>query len=361
MTQEKSRLAPSTTFFINIVGIVVIFIVLKELQEIFIPFVIAYFLFFVFSPVNKYLEKKKIPNSVAIILDICIIIFVFGGISSVLVDSFTRLSQEIPQYEQKLNDIVSTTASSWGVKDAAFTHFKIAEILKGIDYKLLAGNLFTSTFTLLGTMLFVLFFFIFVLTGHKDIYAAIKKWYLKSHLNGESSPDTISRKEKENLLHHTLLEITEQIQNYVITKFVISLLVGIATAVILLLFKVDFVIVWAVLTFLFNFIPNIGALIAVILPVIIAMIQHGSIGYALILAAVLIVIHNIFGNIVEPKIFGKRLGMNPLVILLSLLLWGYIWGIVGALLSVPLTAILKIIISRSDSPNLQFLNDLMSD
>ena len=91
-----------------------------------------------------------------------------------------------------------------------------------------------------------------------------------------------------------------------------------------------------------------------------ALVQFESVPYALIIAAIIVVLQNIIGNLIEPKIFGDKLGLNPLVILLSLLLWGYVWGIVGILLSVPLTAIIKIIISRSDSPNLKLLNDLMS-
>jgi predicted PurR-regulated permease PerM len=70
-------------------------------------------------------------------------------------------------------------------------------------------------------------------------------------------------------------------------------------------------------------------------------------------------VQNIIGNILEPKILGNRLGLNPLIILLSLLVWGYIWGIAGMFLSVPLTAVIKIIISNSSSNNLQFLSDLM--
>ncbi|MEI7810872.1 MAG: AI-2E family transporter [Ignavibacteria bacterium] len=387
MEQNKSHFSASTAFFINLMGIVVIFMLLKELSEIFVPLVIAYFLFFVFMPLNNLLTKKKIPQAVQIVVDLLIIIILFGGISSVIIDSFSRLGQELPGYETKLNDIVSNTAASFGVKDPHFLNFRISNVLTGLDYGLLAGNIFSSTFSLIGTIFFVLFFFIFVFTGHTNIYKAICKRYLISHINSTElnkthkerttlteTPDKMKteeiitetegnnelNKKKEILLQDTLQEITNQIQKYVTAKFAISLAVSISTGIVLLLFKVDFVIVWSVLTFSLNFIPNIGSLIAVALPFLIALVQFGSAGYALMIAAILIIIHNIFGNIIEPKIFGRRLGLNPLVILLSLLLWGYIWGIVGALLSVPLTAILKIIISRSDSPNLQFISDLMS-
>ncbi|MGE5432847.1 MAG: AI-2E family transporter [Syntrophomonadaceae bacterium] len=380
MLQEKSRFSTSSAFFLNVIGIVVVFIVLKSLAEIFIPFIIAYFLFFVFSPFNNYLERLKVPASAAVILDIFIIIIVLGSFSSVIVNSFSRLGEAMPGYEAKLNQIVSSTAGSMGIKDKQFLNFRITNLLQRIDYGPLAGNVFSSTFSFLGSFLFVLFFFIFIMSGHKNIYGAIKRRYLLSHLpeelkgadteagsglqganpaSGQISEKYRARREKEQTLQSTFQEITDQIQKYVIAKFIISLLVGVATAIVLLLFGVDFVVVWAVITFLFNFIPNIGSLIATVLPALMTLVQYGSIGYALIVAAVLVVLHNVFGNVVEPRIFGHRLGLNPLVILLSLLLWAYIWGIVGAILSVPLTAIIKIIISRLDSPNANFFNDLM--
>ncbi|HEX2867252.1 MAG TPA: AI-2E family transporter [Ignavibacteriales bacterium] len=380
MPQEKSHFSASSAFFLNVIGIVVVFIVLKSLAEIFIPFVIAYFLFFVFSPLNTFLENKKVPSSVAIVLDILIIIVVLGSFSSVIVNSFSRLGEALPGYEAKLNQIVSSTAGDMGLKDKQFLNFNITKMLATIDYGPLAGNLFSSTFSFLGSFLFVLFFFIFIMTGHRNIYGAIKRRYLSSHMpedlktpdvEREAASKNIStgsqqvsekyraRREREQTLQSTFQEITDQIQKYVIAKFIISLFAGIGTGIILLLFGVDFVVVWAVITFLFNFIPNIGSLIATVLPALMTLVQFGSIGYALIVAAILVVLHNVLGNVVEPRIFGHRLGLNPLVILLSLLLWGYIWGVVGAILSVPLTAIIKIIISRMDSPNANFFNDIM--
>ncbi|MCU7495263.1 MAG: AI-2E family transporter [Ignavibacteria bacterium] len=380
MLPEKSRFSASSAFFVNVIGIVVIFIVLKSLAEIFIPFVIAYFLFFVFSPLNNYLERLKVPSWLPVFLDIMIIIVVIGSFSSVILNSFSRLGEALPGYEAKLNQIVSTTAGSMGVKDKQFLNFKLMNLLQKIDYGPLAGNVFSSTFSFLGSFLFVLFFFIFIMSGHKNIYSAIKRRYLKVHMpeelrtsdqeaeaasrgssqaSAQISEKYRARKERELNLQSTFQEITDQIQKYVIAKFIISLIVGIATGVILLIFGVDFVVVWAVITFLFNFIPNIGSLIATVLPAIMTLVQFGSIGYALIIAAILVVLHNIMGNVLEPRIFGHSLGLNPLVILLSLLLWGYIWGIVGAILSVPLTAIIKIIISRVDSPNANFFNDIM--
>lgn len=356
MNDGKLKLSNSTSFFIDAIGIVVIFIVLKELQNIFIPLLIAYFLFFVFSPLNTLLGKYKIPLSVLVILDLLIIIFLFGGITSVIIDSFSRFAQQLPQYEIKLNSIVSSTALSLGMKDPKLTNFQVSNILSDIDFGLIAGSLFSSTFSFLGTLLFVIFFFIFVVTGHQNFYKALSKRYLKSKHDKEE----VSIKNEENILKNTFKEITDQVQRYVLTKFLTSVLSGVTVGVILWIFGVDFVIVWAACAFLLNFIPVVGSIIAVALPVLMALVQFESVSYALLIALIIIVVQNTIGNFLEPKIFGNKLGLNPLIILLSLLLWGYIWGIVGVLLSIPLTAIIKIIISRSESPNLKLLNDLMS-
>ena len=167
--------------------------------------------------------------------------------------------------------------------------------------------------------------------------------------------------QREIKLRRTFKDITEQIQRYVVTKFLISLTMGLLFGIILWLFGVEFFIIWALFAVLLNFIPNIGSVIAVIFPSIMALIQYQSFGYAIIIAGILIVFQNIVGNLIEPKIFGNRLGLNPLVILISLLLWGYIWGIVGMFLSVPLTAVIKIVISNSHNKNMRFITNLMDN
>ena len=138
-----------------------------------------------------------------------------------------------------------------------------------------------------------------------------------------------------------------------------SLLTALTVGIVLWIFDIDFLVVWVVLTFLLNFIPNIGSVLAVIFPTLIALVQYESFGYAILVAGIVTGVQNIYGNLIEPKIMGDKLGLNPLVILLSLLLWGYIWGLVGMFLSVPITAVIKILVSDSKSPNLKFVNNLM--
>jgi predicted PurR-regulated permease PerM len=281
----------------------------------------------------------------------------------------------------KLNHIVSTTAISLHLKERLLIHFDISKILQSVNYTVLAGGIFSSTLSIVASGLLTLFFFIFISSGHNQIFEAIRMRYvekgvkstieqMKKQLKQGKDVNYSGYEENEALetltiqrelrLRKTFKDITERVQRYIITKFLISLTVGLVVGIILRLFNIEFFIIWATFAVLLNFIPNIGSVIAVILPSLMALVQYESFGYAILVAVVLIIVQNIIGNIIEPKIFGDRLGLNPLVILLSLLLWGYIWGIIGMFLSVPLTAIIKIIFSNSTSKNMRFITNLMS-
>lgn len=375
---------PVIKFFISVIGIVIIFFTLMELQHIFIPLVIAYFLFLMFEPLNNFLVKHSVPQFFTIILNLLIIIAVLFGISRVIIDSFTNLTGELPFYEQRFNNLISSTAVSLGIKDPIFSNFKVENILKNFDYRSFAGGLFSSTVSIFTASFFILFFFIFVSTGHYKLIDAIKHRFVEKNINNSIKKIKKDLKKKEgtslipveelrniekqklkeineSLIDNTFKVITYQVQKYIATKFFISLLSGLLTGLILLVFDVKFFIIWAALTALLNFIPNIGSVIAVIMPGLMALVQFESFGYALLICSIIIIVQNIIGNVLEPKIFGDSLGLNPLVILLSLLLWGYIWGIAGMFIAVPLTAVIKIIISNSTSKNLNFLSNLMSN
>lgn len=377
----KNGFSQSTNFFIAVIGIVIIGLMLKELSNIFVPFVIAYFLFFVFAPLNDRLKKIKVPLFTIILLDIIITFLFSWAVSQVLISSFLSFSNVMPVYEAKLNSIVRDTSLSIGITDPFFTEFSVQNIFERINYQSLVGGVFTSTFSVMGNILFILFFFVFVVLGHDLVYEVIRRRYveIKMNIKIKNLKDENSIQE-DNLEHTKLLDqkiteaqdqesakisdtfkaITLQIQRYVITKIGMNLGAGVSVGIVLSILGLDFAIIWGVFVFLFNFIPTIGSAVALIAPALMALIQNGSIGFALLIALIVAGLQTIFFNLLEPMILGKRLNLNPIVILFSVLIWGYIWGIVGMLLSVPLTAIIKIVLSNSESKKLHFISDLMS-
>lgn len=371
----------ASKFFIAVIGIVVIAITLRELSHIFIPFVIAFFLFFVFNPLNLFLEKNKIPLSLITLIDLFITIAVLYVVSKVVVDSFLGFADSLPEYVDKLSIVVRETALSAGISDPYFADFSFESIIEKINYSSLAGGIFSSTISLFGSILFVIFFFVFVLFGEKGVYDTIKKRYVISKIKPEikkikkkliEEVDTsenenaierqlkIEKEEREKKLENTFKTITDQIQKYIITKIFVNAGAGILVGFGLYLFGVDYPVVWGLFTFLFNFIPTIGSAFALILPVLFTILQFDSLGITIGVILFMITVQTVSFNLIEPIAIGKRLNLNPLVILLSVLIWGWIWGILGMLMSVPLTAVINIILANSDSKNLNFISELMS-
>jgi predicted PurR-regulated permease PerM len=376
----KKQTDSSVKFFITIIGLVVIGIVLRELSHIFIPLVIAIFLFFVFSPLNNWMDNKKIPMLFVTLIDLAIIFILLYGVGRIVVDSFLQFSEGLPIYGEKLSNMVRATSVSLGLTDPFFTQFSFDQLLAKLDIKNLAGGIFSSTVSLLGNILFVLFFFLFVLSGNETIYKAIKHRYvfkkvspelkeIKKNIQHSTATEDEQklldkfqqeRQTREQQLESTFKKITEQIQRYIIAKVGVNLLAGVVTTIVLSIVGVDYPIVWGLFVFLFNFIPTIGSAVALVFPVLFTLVQFDSVGTMILVLALMAGIQTLAFNVAEPMILGKRLNLNPLLILLSVLVWGYIWGIAGMLLSVPLTAIIKIIISNSTSPNMEFFAHLMS-
>ncbi len=371
---KKTTTDKSVKIFISAIGIIVIAATLKELQSIVIPFVIAYILHFALTPFNTWLSNKKIPLAIVIVVDLVLMIAISAGVSQLIVGSLMTLSADYEQYATKLNTIVRSTAQSLRIRDPFFASFSLQRIVARIDYKALAGGAFSSIFDVTGMALLIIFFFAFIVGGHHAIYSAFKRRFSSKNASPvddhthypesiEGTAEIGKPKDKTTYtvkLENTVKEITDQIQKYIITKLLVNLAAGIVVAVALWLLNVDYAALWGIFVFFFNFVPTIGAAVAFVFPALMALIQTGSWGFAGLTAGIVVLVQTIAFNFLEPMLIGRRLDMNPIVILLSVLIWGYLWGILGMLLAVPLTAIIKIMLSNSVDPNVKFIVDLMN-
>ncbi len=135
--------------------------------------------------------------------------------------------------------------------------------------------------------------------------------------------------------------VTSSLKRYILIKTLISALTGVLVGLFVRLMGVDFPVLWGLLAFALNFIPNIGSILAAVPAVLLAMIQFGA-GSALIVAGGYVAINIVVGNVIEPRVTGQGLGLSTLVVFLSLVFWGWVFGAMGMLLSVPLTMTVKI-------------------
>jgi predicted PurR-regulated permease PerM len=142
-------------------------------------------------------------------------------------------------------------------------------------------------------------------------------------------------------------EVAAKVQRYLALKTLISLATGVLISLWTHFLGLDFPLLWGLIAFLLNYVPSIGSIIAAVPAVLLAILQLGGIG-ALWVALGFVVTNLVLGNIVEPRLMGRTLGLSPLVVFLSLLFWGWLWGPAGMLLSVPLTVIAKILLESSE-------------
>jgi AI-2 transport protein TqsA len=136
------------------------------------------------------------------------------------------------------------------------------------------------------------------------------------------------------------------VQQYLMMKTLVSLVMGILSGIGVAIIGLDFPVLWGLTAFLFNYIPNIGPILAAIPALLLSLVQLG-LPSTLLVAALFLFLHLVLGNILEPQLFGRRLGLSPLVVWLSLIFWGWVWGPIGMLLSVPLTVIARIVFENS--------------
>ena len=139
---------------------------------------------------------------------------------------------------------------------------------------------------------------------------------------------------------HALRETASELRSFLLVKLGTSATTSLLAGLLCYFLKVDLPLLWALLAFLLNFIPTVGSIIAAIPPTFLALVLYGP-GTALAVAGGYVAINLVIGSLIEPRLMGEALGLSPLVVFLSMLLWGYLLGVVGALLSPTLTMFVK--------------------
>jgi AI-2 transport protein TqsA len=314
------------------------FYIMKELQSILLPFFIALIISLLFEPYYEWLKSKRIPGPVSLII-VIITIVVLANITSVFVfTSINAFTAQIPKYTEKSKHIAETFSANlnnWGVYNEYLKNsFDISKVVNGEAIAGIATNFFSSILSLFGNFVLILIYVIFLLSE----FGSIRRRILRAFSS-----------ERSRKIADILTDIFKDVKKYVVGKTLINLTYGIIVTIILWSFGVDFYIVWGFLAFMMAYIPNIGSMISTVLPFLTALIQFdGDFTKPIIILILMVVSANLIGNIVEPKILGDKLNLSPILLLLSLIFWGYMWGLVGMILSVPLMSMMKIILSKFD-------------
>ncbi len=320
-----------TRFLLGIIAFILVIAAMKEAQALVVPLLLALYAALVAAPAVAGLQRKNVPTWAAVmvvVLAMAMIVILLGVLAGTSVQDF---SAKLPGYERQLTERLQGLEEFIGGRGETV----IRELMDTID----PGKAMSFAATVLdgvsgvltnsALILFTMILLLFDLTSFPDkIRGAVPN----------SKP----------VLEY-LETVTNSLKRYIVIKSLISLLTGVTVGLFVGLMGVDFPVLWGLLAFALNFIPNIGSILAAVPAVLLAMIQFGP-GKAMVIAAGYVAINVIVGNVIEPRITGQGLGLSTLVVFVSLVFWGWVLGTPGMLLSVPLTMTIKIgLESHSDS------------
>jgi predicted PurR-regulated permease PerM len=328
----------TTRFLLVAASLVVIVAGIRFAASLLLPFLIAFFLAMVSLPLLNWLQSKRIPTILAMLITVIVVVAVLFSFGALIGGSISGFTEAAPRYRARLEDMLVELIEwirGYGVTvPEEFTK----DIIQPGAVMDLATTTLRGVAAVVSNLLLVVLTIIFIYIEAAGIPAKLEAAF--------GGSGTLVRLEK----------IQREINHYLGIKTLISLVTGVLIGTAMTIIGVDFPVLWGTLAFLLNYIPNLGSILSAIPPMLLAAVQLGWAG-ALAVALVFAVVNMTLGSLIEPYLMGRRLGLSPLVIFLSLIFWGWVWGPVGMLLSVPITMVLKI--TLDNSKDLQWLAVLL--
>lgn len=315
---------------VTVAALVIIFAGIIYAKSVITPFLLALFISIICAQPIDWLEKKKIHRTAALIIVILGLVMLFAVFIFLIGGTLSSFTSNVGDYETSLSemgDSLIVFLNDHGVKMSAE---QLSGIIQPAKILQITANAVNGFLNVMGQTFLVFLIVIFTLTEFGSFMIKSKA----INYGSERSLDYI-------------FIITQNIRQYLWIKTLIGLAVGALSYIALLIIGVEYALLWALIAALMNYIPNIGSIIASVPAILFALVQIGT-GGAIWTLVSFMVIHNVIGNFIEPRIMGKGLGLSTLVVFLSLLFWGLIFGSVGMILSVPITMAIKIILEQNE-------------
>ncbi len=315
---------------VNIAALIIILAGVIYAKSIITPFLLALFISIICAQPISWLEKKRIPRWLALIIVILGIFVLFSGFAFLMGNTLSSFSGNLSKYESTLTTISNSFIQYLNEKGLKIPKDQISNLAQPAKILEFTVSTLNKLFYMMGNTFLIFLIILFILMEFESISVKAKA--------------IMSESDKSISYFSAILQ---NIRNYLIIKSLLCLSVGILIYLALLIIGVDYPLLWALIAGLMNYIPNIGSIISMIPTVLFALVQLG-LGGALWTLGSSMLIHSVLGNFIEPRIMGKGLGLSTLVVFLSLLFWGLILGIVGMFLSVPITITIKIILEQNE-------------
>jgi predicted PurR-regulated permease PerM len=311
---------------------VLIVYLLREFASILQPLFIAVFIAYLVLPLHNWVVRKGVSSLVAYLALANFALLGLFVTAQLILNSFREFRTRLPEYQSHIGDVAGRVSrqlpggESGPLHEALMDTTRLTETLFGMGQSAI-GGLISS----LSVLFVVAVYFMFLLAESAGFEPRIRRSL------------TPSRADEVMAVIRT---INGSISEYIVVKTFVSALTGIMTSVVLVLFGVEFPVMWGVLTFFANYVPYVGSLSAVLLPVGLDVLANGELGHAVFLLVSLTAVQQLVGLAIEPLLAGSRLNLSPLVIILSVSFWGVVWGVPGMILAVPLVVIIKTVLEN---------------
>ena len=328
--QGHSGFSSAGRLLIIFAAFIVVVAGVKSAESLMVTFLLSGFFAIICAPPFMLMLRKGVPDWLSLLIVIVGITGVQVVFITIIASSVSDFSKDIPLYQARLQVIFHdfiAALNGWGVDvpaDVLKQHFDPGVILKVASTTLGGlGGVLSNSFMIILTVIFMLF-------------------------EGSSLPHKLKYAFGEDSSHMAhISQFLDNVKRYMTIKTVISLMTGTLIYFWLLAIGVDYALLWGLVAFLFNFVPNIGSIIAAVPAMLLALIQLGPLS-SLFVGLGYVLANIVMGNIIEPRYMGKGLGLSTLIVFLSLVFWGWVMGPVGMLLSVPLTMLLKMAFESSE-------------
>ncbi|MFO8026055.1 MAG: AI-2E family transporter, partial [Opitutales bacterium] len=301
-------------------------------QDLLLPLVIAGAIAYLISILAHGISCLRVrgvgvPKALSMVVAIGVILLGIGFMINLITVNIASVVRVAPEYQDNLEGLIFKGYKTFGVEDVP----NLEEIINQIDLRDYLQNFGRTVRSLVSSTGIIIVYLIFLLLEQRTFANKIRA--------------IVTDRKKQKDAFEMIDKMRHDIRSYVAIKVLTSAATGLLSFLVLNLVGVDFASFWAVLIFLLNFIPTIGSIIATAFPSLLTLVQFDTLGPFIITISVLSAIQFCVGSLVEPKLMGNRLNLSPIVILLSLGLWGSIWGIPGMFLCVPITVIMMIVCS----------------
>ena len=322
--------ARTTNKLLTAVVVFLTFAALKFAAPVFIALLLTVLLVYVIDPLVVFLHRRKLPLWLAALIAIIFFFALFLGLAILIFFDLPHFGRTFPRFQEAIATRAQALLNNVEASIGTSITIDPFEELRTLPVRPIVMSAARSSFRFLSEFLLIFFFAIILLLGKYRFVRKILTVFPRRH----------------SLVPIVLKHVDSHLRAYLGIKALASLAIGIVTMGILLLFGVEFAVTWGFLTVVLNFVPTLGPLTAIALPVLISLVQFPGSLLPLAIAASLGALHVGVSSFIEPRVLGERLDLSFFVIFLSLFFWGWMWGPAGILLAVPVTASLKIVMER---------------